>query len=867
MSPANPLLQKVEPSRETASAADEATHSRLPAAADYLVASWTVPSGGSANPAQIGAKAAGLLHLPRAWVPPFLVLTRRFSELLRKDRPVHEALLSLTPPDSDLLEDFLGRFAEWRLQGWQRLLVRSNTATEFLSSRGEHRSFPAQPTLEDIAAAVSRLLAGGCSTPMCPLLQPAVEPAILGHLSNERRVAMRRNLWLVEWHARTGGDPEQHLVQSAISSGKDPLEATTERQVLSCLRQAAGHLTTSSGRWHCEWLWDGRHVWIVQADEATSDEISEADEYLESCCRWTPSFQPHSSTLLHFSCIPPGKWRKLRRPNTFLRAGLPAADVYVLPAEAWAHPSPARQADLRADLTAMVRDPVVLRTDISDAVPSEDTLLPTSPPVSDIAELLQHMDRAARWFAARDIPATDWAFLLAHLVPARASAMIHAYPNAQRIRIDALWGFPDGLLHLPHDTYYYEPSDDLLTCQRRYKGVCLLPKGDGWIPSSVGSRFDWKSTLSREEVRALADWGLRLAKEISSELQLMVLARIGGVRGSAACLPWHYTTWSVPSYSEALHALPLARIFDEIRDNSDLDRLASGGDVHLETKGYVVRPRPELLRDDEFLKKAAAFAARGNRPLYFEGSLLGHAYYVMVREGATVIPIVEDEPPPRRQVHQKLVRDHIPFIIEKAGGLARVQRVERSVAKRLLAQKLIEEAFEAWNADSQQLVEELCDVLDVVDALAQQAGITTDRLSHTRVKKREARGGFGDLLYLVDTTSRPLKVQRQRKGRLPLLSQDVSAILRPADYDRNFIDLRHDENPETVLTFDIPSVPPIDDHGNLLTSTKTAMGYILKVQYQSSRVIVHLRRAPREFTEAAEGQLELFSQTSSGTDS
>ena len=40
----------------------------------------------------------------------------------------------------------------------------------------------------------------------------------------------------------------------------------------------------------------------------------------------------------------------------------------------------------------------------------------------------------------------------------------------------------------------------------------------------------------------MARWALQLAKALDAEVELMVLARVGGVRGPRACLPWHYTT-------------------------------------------------------------------------------------------------------------------------------------------------------------------------------------------------------------------------------------------------------------------------------------------------------------------------------------
>jgi predicted house-cleaning noncanonical NTP pyrophosphatase (MazG superfamily) len=109
-------------------------------------------------------------------------------------------------------------------------------------------------------------------------------------------------------------------------------------------------------------------------------------------------------------------------------------------------------------------------------------------------------------------------------------------------------------------------------------------------------------------------------------------------------------------------------------------------------QAYVLRPTPQLMREQQFLEAVGKFVAKQNRPLYFEGSLLGHSYYVLRNAGAHVVPIV-DEPVVDTKPYYKLVRDEIPTIIRQAGGLARLRTLSKQDARILLARKLIEEAF------------------------------------------------------------------------------------------------------------------------------------------------------------------------------
>lgn len=831
----------------------------------FLVASWAAPGTGlPLDTQEIGEKAAGLLRLPASWVPRFLVFTSRFADLVRSTgSSLYDTLLALPGGERALLDEMLATARDPERKRSSQLLIRSNAPTEGFSSRGEFQSFIIQPTLRSVADAIAGLFDSAGATRMCPILQPAVEPAILGHMSNERRLTDRLQRPLVEWLARTGGGPQQHYLTCKRHKWADtPLLATTEREVLARLRSAAAFLTKCCRRWHCEWVWDGRQVWIVQADEAPEVNAGEADEYLASCDASQPTFLPQSGILQHFRDVSTPSWRKLQRPRAFVRAQLPTADIFVLPGSAWLSSDPSTRERIRADLAQMVRYPVVARTDLSEDVPSQDILLPTSPPATDAEVLMRHMDTAAAWFASKGIPPENWAFLLAYLIPARASAMVHAYPNAQRVRVDALWGFPDGLLHFPHDSYYYDVSEGRISRQLGYKGLCLLPDGGGWISRSVGRHLDWQPTLSDDEARTLADWGLRLARELQSELQLMALTRIGGRRGVTACLPWHFTTWSVPPYTDSLRALPLSQAYEVISSYEDLERLRSG-DVAAtapRSHGYLLRPTAQLLRDDDFLRAAASFAAQYRRPLYFEGSLLGHAYYVMTRVGAMVVPIADDEPPMPARVYRKLVRDRIPLIIAQAGGLARVRTVQRSLARPLLAQKLIEESFEVWKCDADALVEELSDVLDVVDALAMQAGITQDKLNACRERKEVERGGFEGLVYLEETSVRRLRIEPERQGRLPLLIQDVAPRMDRGLQRRqpSLVELLQDEKPVYLLRFEVPLVPPVDDRGPVRTVEEHVGGHLVQLRYSGSRLRISVRPAEAQPPEMAEPQLELF---------
>ena len=74
----------------------------------YIVASWRLPSNIISHDDidLLGGKAIGLLKLPSEWVPPFIVFTRQFHELLQQ-RNAEEAFRLVPVDELNLVQDFL----------------------------------------------------------------------------------------------------------------------------------------------------------------------------------------------------------------------------------------------------------------------------------------------------------------------------------------------------------------------------------------------------------------------------------------------------------------------------------------------------------------------------------------------------------------------------------------------------------------------------------------------------------------------------------------------------------------------------------------------------------------------------------------
>ena len=101
----------------------------------------------------------------------------------------------------------------------------------------------------------------------------------------------------------------------------------------------------------------------------------------------------------------------------------------------------------------------------------------------------------------------------------------------------------------------------------------------------------------------------------------------------------------------------------------------------------------------------------------------------------------------KRTVHNKLVRDRIPEIIETSGKTCVAVTLPDDAYIRALDAKLNEELAEYQQSKS---LEELADLLEVMGAVVKARGYTWDDLTRVRKEKRAARGAFDKRIFLQE---------------------------------------------------------------------------------------------------------------------
>ena len=111
------------------------------------------------------------------------------------------------------------------------------------------------------------------------------------------------------------------------------------------------------------------------------------------------------------------------------------------------------------------------------------------------------------------------------------------------------------------------------------------------------------------------------------------------------------------------------------------------------------------------------------------------------------------------QIFNKLVRDNIPNIIENNGEKAITRILSDKEYRVELYKKLLEESQEVINSqDTEDTLEELADVLEVLKSIAELENRNLDDIIEIANQKRLKRGGFSKKIFLEKTNKWYMKV-------------------------------------------------------------------------------------------------------------
>lgn len=748
---------------------------------------------------QLGWKAYGLSSVPSEWVPRFLVISA---------------------------DCFMDENAEQKLQAVLKQGISQagiTSATVKVRSSGTRETIRYRGRLSSATCPVEEILPtirgrNSSSIKSIPgkvhwIVQEYVQPRRQGHLSNERHVSKEKRDWVAEIELKD--ETPGYSVRIAVRRWRDgdrissfSLNCTSELEISFCLKRVAMWAERLVSRMHFEWVWNGNAVRVVQADLADSASGINPTSLLPSS---VPKISIeslsafHAATRVHFQ-----RYTKLRNAKLYRGFGYAMPTFYVLnDGQALSSIlSGTIPAAVARDLAELTKRPLILRTDGTKIPVAKHEMLPRS-------DELRTAEEAKAWLLGPfkagiekdELQQSSLCLIGHHFIPSLASAWARAEPGKKLVRVEALWGLPDGLYWYSHDTYEVDTHDVRIKPLKpgtklkydsrerlRFKCTFIAPDAAGkWGPRQAKAPFDWRSTINKRDWLFEIAHTTRLIAE-HEKRAIAVMWFIGNHPNatSHAVLPWFHNPSDLGQAQKAAprRKLTVARDFElhSVSDWEMLRKQVAGGEY---IERVIVEPTDcDLIRNLDFVRDLAKLAASNKIVIELAGGVLSHAYYVLHRQGAQVQctdlfgteeDIIE---------FNKLVRDKIPTIIQARGERVEVVSLSGDALTAALRQKLVEEALEALDAKSGiDLVGELADLEEVMSGLRHALQLSKAQIEAERLDKQRRRGGFQRGRMLRRTTT-PHSLEKQ------LVPTEATLDLLPKE-PRNAVISRSEDIPST----------------------------------------------------------------------
>jgi predicted house-cleaning noncanonical NTP pyrophosphatase (MazG superfamily) len=346
---------------------------------------------------------------------------------------------------------------------------------------------------------------------------------------------------------------------------------------------------------------------------------------------------------------------------------------------------------------------------------------------------------------------SGFAFVVHRFIAARAAAWVRCELNQPVVEIHSLWGLPDALQYCPYDIWEVHLPTEVATELSDYKSHMLIPQSGGdWEYVRIKNELGRNLSIGRREAIDLARRSSSIAERLGKSCHIMWFVGCMAPDGRNFNLPWY---WTDAHPSERNHDRSNYQKF-KIQSEDDLLKFLEIGE---QKNKYALELMPndqKLMRDIDFIKKVGEVSKDQDVPVLLAGSTLAHAYFVLRKQGCTVVASGEKEYTRVRNnnLFGKIVRDGIPAKIANRQESGVTLNIPSEIKKRFLSSKLLEEALEVRYATSkEEKCIELSDLYEVFRGLAKAEGISLNKILKSANDKRKKSGGFDDGVVLLQT--------------------------------------------------------------------------------------------------------------------
>jgi len=676
---------------------------------------------------------------------------------------------------------------------FSEIIIRSSSSNELILDRGKYLSLKCSPVMKQVQDTIIKIYKDffekDKNNNIALIFQSFVLSKIQGHLSNERRLTKNGFRWIIEKEISF----DNSIITEEIVIKPEELPDHFNVSISSCLnsntlnkslRFLASWLSRDADHmYHVEWIWDGAFFWILQVDneEPATNGTKPGSEWQKRASKQKITLDQHYHLeVLEFASTTTQVWPKIECIKTFQACNLPSWNIYVLENKKVLE-SVIRdeiEPSLEMDLKWFINKPVLIRTDV---ITGKDVLLPRTETIFTYKDAKEFISKTSKDLINQGLKIGEFCYLIHEFITSRAGALAYTKPHFDRTRIDSTWGIVEGLYFHPHDSFeVFNDGEKIvkkIRCKQNY--IDVNETGD-WISKSAGKNYDWKQSITAKQIEEIRIFTQRISNHLNKSVTVMFF--VNENKNIPEVLPWYYSADEVFELGTAFVDPIFAHYSKVIKSKQDYEDLKTEAKhIARKKKQIKVNLNTDIIRDRDFMKEIGYFALRNGFLIIIEGSVLSHPYYFLKSIGADVRCVDPLESVDQTKEFYKLVRDKIPIKIKRNDETVVTTNVTPNELIYLLKEKAVEEAYEFyWSKQNDNMIEELADILEVIKGSCKAFGINFNEIETISDRKKEARGGFDEGVYLVATKENSLfQVKSNKKALFPEDDQSINVKLKP----------------------------------------------------------------------------------------
>jgi len=737
--------------------------------------------GDKINKEKVGAKAYGLSTIPSIWTLPFFVISSEMYEMYVSCQNIEDI-------ENLWKNNIFQAMHDMHFDSSQNIFLRSNMPTEGMVERGQYESYECSinmlfKKIKEFFDNIKNMHSNKANVPL--LVQQYSQVIGSGHISNERRLSKEHRDWK--------GETEQIILNGKslmVNNGFSislrnwrrkiiinevdimPLVCSSLDNIDQVLVIPCTWATDSSVRIHFEWIFDGKYLFIVQADQ-------EQDYGIKPIVLVNSSYHSQKNIFslksLHILSLEDEEkylnYSKIRNSLIYKKLGLKTAPIYILEDK---HEIQelinGKVTDyLSSDLDVLVANPLVIRIDVNTEDQNIKQMLPRTDDIRNINDAINWLINNAKELHDKYNGKLPFIFILHNFIPAFSSAFAYAEPNNRNVLIESLWGVPDGLYYYKHDSHIVDTKQqnfdkvimsDISILQKKInaKNNFIFPDATGkWNNTLVSTEFIWRPAIPNELwLKEIAMNTRKIAEHIKTGVSVMWFVGVDSKIYGCNVFPWHHEKYT---YNKVEKQINRKRHFNESEfkiaqriDLEELQKIVRSGNKR-NVRYLSFKPvEDSMIRNKDIINEIGRIAKALNAVILFEGGILSHAYYQLKNTGAAIEVSDTFDNTVLDIEYDKLVRDKIPEKIKNGGELVATRKLSSDELFEQLRIKLVEESFEVLEAENtDELIQELADVYEVIESIINKKKIQRKAITIAKTRKREKIGGFDDGILLQKT--------------------------------------------------------------------------------------------------------------------